>query len=209
MLMSRVIKLPPVHFDIRHAWQYDLPRCLKDPDVSDALLQLYARWVDIAEFKREEIEEDDPELAQQEFADDLRSGIANLFDWTWVIRQFESDQIVEVELALCEVVLPEHEWEIVESNEHAVVANRERTLVADMVLCDRIPAAASLLYAGDESFASDPSIDRALAEFINGKVAQIEWSLAKAKEDLERAIEADNRDEGASQIRLLRLIEED
>lgn len=90
--------------------------------------------------------------AKHLFMSEYHKAHGSYHDYHWLRRQFSEDyhEIALFSLALAQALYPEKTWEIIEGEEHAVVADDIRTIVFDFIYHDKLTALESLKFAQDE-----------------------------------------------------------
>jgi hypothetical protein len=184
--MSPPTKLPPIHVDILRIWRDRGLELAQEPAIAEEVEAVLEIWEEIAEFKRGEMEERQPTIAQMEYELDLHTGQVKVYDPHWLANTFEADQFVELQRAVCEFLYPEHAWETVGVDDgHWVATNESRSLVCDMKLMRHLSAAASLALAGDEVLRPTPDA-RAEVERYHGDRRNLELNrLTRLQEVIE------------------------
>ncbi|RZA04654.1 MAG: hypothetical protein EOP11_14615 [Proteobacteria bacterium] len=175
--MSKISKLPPVHFDFRSVWRDEARALCREPKIAEAIEHLEKQWEEIA---RSKVEGKPPAEGAEEFDLEMHIFRVKRYSWHWLADTFESYSLAELQLAICETLDPKQTWEIAESDEHehSVVVNADRSLVSDLSLGRKLSAGASLFLAGETDFpgveAAEKEADAYLSERHTQKVAQLQ-----------------------------------
>jgi hypothetical protein len=175
------------YVDFRGIWLREARSLEGHPAVRAALQALSNEWESMAEFH---LADASPEFMVQERAEyalRLATFPVKKFDWSWLVHQYEPDQLAPLQLAVCQEKFPHDSWEVLHRFEHYVVTNAKRTLVCDVIHCDSLSAAASLTLAGQPGVAGSEEAVR----FMEGRVAR-ERAVADELEKLVTDYQAGN-----------------
>lgn len=177
--MKKAGRSRPENFPLRMVWSRELRRTCEQPAVREAVEDLSVKWLERADFIHDETAESDPQLAREELALSIFTFKVKIFNPYWLAENFDALDLAYLQLAVCRELAPDREWEIVETDDHSVVADTDRTLVADLKLEGRLSAAAALLFAGDDEMAGLLGVAQELSQFLEDRnLAQAE-ALAK------------------------------
>ena len=185
--MTIPIRNVPIYLpNLDFRWRLEAHKLREDTEFDEALLEIIDEADERAESFKEDLAEFDPVQAAEEFKLDLITARIKVYDPDWLKEKFGSYVFANALLVFCRKVEPSHEWEVVESDQHSVVANKDRTLVADFVLSHKLSAAASLLHAGDKTMEDVPGALEELTDYLEEEVRMNEWRISVAKGHLKK-----------------------
>ena len=144
----------PRQFDFAIEWNQLIKTVRTQPRVIEGMSKTAEHWEELADFKREEMEESDPEQALLEYKLDLVTFEIRKWDLHWQ-REWtgrRSNSLTPLSLAIAETIFPTLKLEILENGDYEVVTDAQRRLVFDIQNFDVLTAGASLFLAGDSLY---------------------------------------------------------
>lgn len=160
----------PENLAMNFGWSRNLRALFDQSDVRKAVDDLSLKWLDFARFIKEENETSDLQFAKEEFKLNTHVFPVRVFDGYWLTEHFDAFDLAEIQLAVCRGLEPRRQWEIVENDLHSVIADADRTLVADLKLERRLSAAASLLFAGDGKMTGVLGVEQELNRYLEEQI---------------------------------------
>jgi hypothetical protein len=186
---SMIAKLPPLQFDFRSQWLFELKPILRRSSVEAEFQKLKEAYVEMMQFLYEDGSlGEDPE-GYSYLQSQLHLVDACGRDLHWLRKEaWEASDLSPLSLAIAKELYPTDRFEIIEMADiHSVVTNQARTIVFDMVLHDQLSAWESLIYAGEIIPQPPGCTTERLERYRAEKFAIFEQGLAIMKADIENS----------------------